>query len=90
MFIRKNASQDKEGRDILWVKDEKSKDGKEKYHYYTFNANQQAFKSLEPEIIEELLANGMLEFYKDQKLPGFENWMSEKEYKEIRNSGQDR
>lgn len=89
-FIRKDERQDKSVRDILWIKGEGDKEGEEKYLYYTFNSTLQSFKPLEPEVIEELLASGMLEFYKDQKLPGFENWMSEKEYKEMRNSSQDR
>lgn len=89
-FIRKNERADKSVRDILWIKDEGSKESEEKYLYYTFNSSLQSFKTLEPEVIEELLASGMLEFYKDQKLPGFEDWISEKEYKEMRNSAQDR
>lgn len=89
-FIRKDERADKSVRDILWIKDESSKEGEEKYLYYTFNSSLQSFKSLEPEVVEELLASGMLELYKDQKLPGFEYYISEREYKEIRNRSQDR
>ena len=85
-FIRKEERVDKDVRTILWVK----KNNKEEYLYYTFNSEQQEFKSLDKETVEELLASGMLEFYKGQKLPGFEEWISEKEYKQLRNFEQDR
>jgi len=88
-FIRKDAKYDKDVRDILWVKDRDDKEN-ERYLYYTFNAQQQSFKELDYDVVEELLSAGMLEFYKGQKLPGFENWISEKEYIKRRNEGQER
>jgi len=88
-FIRKDERADKDVREILWVKDT-SQNKCENYLYYTFNSEQQAFKTLDKETVEELLAAGMLELYKGQEMPGFENWISEKEYQVIRNSGQDR
>ena len=88
-FIRRDSRADKEVRDILWLKDT-DEQGKDKYLYYTFNSQQQAFKSLDRETIEELLASGMIEFYKDQQLPGFKDWIPEKEYQAMRNSRQDR
>lgn len=70
-FIRKNERTDKEVRDILWIKtfDENQN---EKYLYYTFNADQQALKTLDKDTIEELLAAEMIEYYKDQKIPGID------------------
>lgn len=82
-FIRKKDAVEKETRDILWVEDEeRSTDENKEYLYYVFNSEQQAFKSADYELIEELLANGMLEFYADTKLPGFEGWGSEKQMQE--------
>jgi hypothetical protein len=35
---------------------------------------------MDRELIEEFLAAGMIEFYEGKRLPGFENWISDKEY----------
>ena len=73
-FIRRNARNDKDIRDILWIKNGNG------YLYYTFNSEQQAYKLLDKETIAELLSSGMMELYKGEVLPGFENWISEKDY----------
>jgi len=87
VFATKQSKYDKDTRGILWVEDEeRSTEDKKEYLYYVFNSEQQAFKSADYELIEELLANGMLEFYADTKLPGFENWGSEKENQEKLNN----
>lgn len=80
-FIRCNSRNDKDVRDILWIKNG------DEYTYYTFNPQQQEYKLLGKDVVCDLLASGMLEFYKDEVLPGFENWMSEKDYEIMRQYG---
>ena len=80
MFVRNKKEDRKETRSVLWIKDiENSTECEEKYLYYVFNDKQQQFKSLDKEVLEELLASGILEFYANTKLPGFENWGSERQ-----------
>lgn len=92
MFVRNKKEDRKETRSVLSIKDiENSTESEEKYLYYVFNDKQQQFKSLDKEVLEELLASGILEMYANTKLPGFENWGSEKQIqKKIRNTGLDR
>jgi len=78
-FIRKNALADKEERTFLWAK-QKDEQGKDSFEYFTLNPQQQEFKPMDRELIEEFLAAGMIEFYEGERLPGFENWISDKEY----------
>jgi len=78
-FIRRNALADKEERTFLWVK-QKDEQGQESVEYFTFNFQQQEFKLMDRELIEEFLAAGMIEFYEGGRLPGFEHWASDKEY----------
>jgi len=89
-FIRKDERADKEVRDILWVEND-DKSSEDKYLYYTYNSEQKKFKVLEKEVVEELLASGMLELYKGNILPGFESWTPKDNEKndsiESRNSG---
>jgi len=88
LFIR-NKEDIKDTKGVLWVKDIQQE--KESYNYYVFNENQQQFKSLDKEVIGELLAAGMLEFYSNTKLPGFEGWDTEKNMqRKMREKGLDR
>ena len=80
-FIRRDTSNDKDVREILWIKT-----GNE-YLYYTFNLEQQEYKLLRKEVVLELLASGMMELYKDEILPGFEKWIPEKDYEIMKQYG---
>lgn len=88
VLCTRNKEDIKDTKGVLWVRDFEENSKKNKYSYYVFNSNQQQFKSLDKEVIEELMASGMLEFYFNTKLPGFEEWETEKQMQQrMRNKG---